>query len=51
MPLEEAHSREATREAYGIDHELTDAELVTIADTWRPYRTWVTVMLRALSNR
>jgi DNA-3-methyladenine glycosylase II len=48
---EEGRSREAIREAYGIDHELSDAELAEISETWRPFRTWVTVMMRALSGR
>ena len=48
---EESHSRTAIQQAYGIDHELSDAELMQIADGWRPFRTWVTVMMRALSPR
>jgi len=46
--LGEPRSREAIQRAYGIDHELSDAELVALAETWRPFRTWVTVMMRAL---
>ncbi len=48
---EEAHSRTAIQEAYGIDHELSQAEVLEISESWRPYRTWVTVMLRALAER
>jgi DNA-3-methyladenine glycosylase II len=48
---EESHSRAAIREAYGIDHEPSAAEFAEISETWRPFRTWVTVMLRALSDR
>jgi DNA-3-methyladenine glycosylase II len=48
---QEPRAREAIRELYGIDHELSDAELAEISDTWRPFRTWVTVMMRALSDR
>jgi DNA-3-methyladenine glycosylase II len=48
---QEPRAREAIRELYGIDHELSDAELAEISDTWRPFRTWVTVMMRALSGR
>lgn len=47
----EAHSRAAAGEAYGFDHELGDAEFTELAERWRPYRTWVSVMLRALSGR
>ena len=48
--LGEPRSREAIQRAYGIDHELSDAELVALAETWRPFRTWVTVMMRALGS-
>jgi DNA-3-methyladenine glycosylase II len=51
LSLEESRSREAVRALYGIDHELTDAELAEIAERWRPFRTWVTVMVRAISGR
>lgn len=48
---EESRSRETIREIYGIDHDPSDAELAELAERWRPFRTWVTVMLRALSGR
>jgi DNA-3-methyladenine glycosylase II len=51
LSIEESRSREAVQRLYDIDHELTDAELTEIAEGWRPFRTWVTVMLRALSGR
>jgi DNA-3-methyladenine glycosylase II len=51
LALEEPKAREAVRQRYGVDHELSDAELAEIAERWRPFRTWVTVMLRALGNR
>ena len=44
----ESHSRTAAQAAYGIDHELSDAEFAELAERWRPFRTWVAVMLRAL---
>ncbi len=51
LSLEEEHSRNAVQATYGIDHALSDEELTEIAETWRPFRTWVTVMLRALGDR
>ncbi len=45
----EPRSRAAVQQAYGIDHELSDAEMRALADSWRPFRTWVAVMMRALS--
>jgi DNA-3-methyladenine glycosylase II len=44
----EPRSRAAIQQAYGIDHELSDAELLDPAERWRPFRTWVSVMMRAL---
>jgi DNA-3-methyladenine glycosylase II len=43
----EGHARAAIQQAYGA--ELTDAELADISEGWRPFRTWVTVMMRALT--
>jgi DNA-3-methyladenine glycosylase II len=48
---EEGHSRTAIQETYGVDHELSEEEVLAIAEGWKPYRTWVTVMLRALQGR
>ncbi len=47
----ESHGRQAAGEAYGWAVEPTDAELEQLAEAWRPYRTWVLVMLRALAGR
>jgi DNA-3-methyladenine glycosylase II len=41
----------ASQAAYGIDHELSDAELLALAESWRPFRTWVSVMMRAVAGR
>ena len=51
LSIEESRSREAVQRLYGIDHELSDAELTEIAEGWRPFRTWATVMMRALAGR
>jgi DNA-3-methyladenine glycosylase II len=48
---EEGHARSAVEELYGIDHELTPAELEQLAEGWRPFRTWVMVSARALGGR
>lgn len=47
----ESHVRDAVQEAYGFDRPPTAAELTALGETWRPFRTWVSVMLRALSGR
>jgi DNA-3-methyladenine glycosylase II len=51
LSTEESRSREAVQALYGLDHAPTDAELTEIAERWRPFRTWVTVMIRAISGR
>ena len=48
--LGESMSRAAVQQAYEIDHDLSDAELLALAETWRPFRTWVSVMMRALAS-
>ena len=47
----EGHAVSAVQELYGIDHELSPAELEQLAETWRPFRTWVMVSARALGGR
>jgi DNA-3-methyladenine glycosylase II len=36
----------AVRDAYGLHGPATPEQLTEISDAWRPYRTWVTVLLR-----
>ena len=36
----------AVRDAYGLPGPATPEQLSAISDNWRPYRTWVTVLLR-----
>jgi DNA-3-methyladenine glycosylase II len=47
----EPHSRRAVQSFYGLDHEPDDTELASIAEAWRPFRTWATVALRAVGGR
>ncbi|HEX8510986.1 MAG TPA: hypothetical protein VF635_15990 [Propionibacteriaceae bacterium] len=51
LPSVESHSRDAVRLLYGYTHDLDDAELESLAEGWRPWRTWVAVMVRALTHR
>jgi DNA-3-methyladenine glycosylase II len=39
--------RQAVAAAYDLDHEPDEAELAELAETWRPYRAWVTYLLRS----
>jgi hypothetical protein len=41
----------AVQQAYGIDHGVSDAEMLALAESWRPFRTWVAVMMRACLPR
>jgi DNA-3-methyladenine glycosylase II len=47
----ESHVLGAVQEAYGLEGTPSPAEVAAIAEGWRPFRTWVSVMLRALSGR
>jgi len=29
----------------------TDSEFLAMAEAWKPFRTWVTVLIRAAGNR
>jgi DNA-3-methyladenine glycosylase II len=51
MPTGESHARALVQELYGFDHPPTPTEMEAVGEGWRPWRTWVAVMLRALSGR
>lgn len=51
LPRSEPRAMEAARVLYGLDAPPTDAELAAIAETWRPWRTWATVYMRAAGSR
>ncbi len=51
LPLAEPRLREAVASAYGLDAPPSDAELERIAEAWRPYRSWVALLLRAAHGR
>ena len=45
----ETHARTAVEQLYG--RELSGPELEQLAESWRPFRTWVMVTARALGDR
>jgi DNA-3-methyladenine glycosylase II len=51
LSVQEPMSRAAAVELYGLDSKLSDADFAAFAERWRPFRTWVTVMLRAVGGR
>jgi DNA-3-methyladenine glycosylase II len=46
LTLLEPRFRRAVRQAYALDHDPTDTELEHISKVWRPYRMWITFLLR-----
>ena len=36
----------AVADAYGLPGPATAGQLTEISENWRPYRTWVTLLLR-----
>lgn len=48
---EEPRSRATIRTLYGFDHDPSESELAELAERWRPFRTWATVMIRAIGGR
>ena len=48
LPLREPRLRRAAALAYGLDESPADGELERMAGGWRPYRTWVSLYLRAM---
>lgn len=47
LPSAEPRLRRAVARAYGNAAEPTQAEVAERAEAWRPYRTWVAVLLRS----
>jgi DNA-3-methyladenine glycosylase II len=51
LPAGEQHLLGLAGQLYGLDRPATDAELTEIAEAWRPWRTWVSVLIRAGAPR
>ncbi len=39
------------RHFYGLDHLATPGEISTLAEAWRPFRTWAAVLIRVAGDR
>ncbi len=48
MPANEPRLGRVVAMAYGLDRPPTEQELGRISERWRPYRTWVSLYLRAM---
>jgi 3-methyladenine DNA glycosylase/8-oxoguanine DNA glycosylase len=51
LPLGDRISREAVRHSYGLAEPLDDDAWLAIAERWRPYRMWATVLLHMAWRR
>jgi DNA-3-methyladenine glycosylase II len=51
LTLVEPRLAQAVQEAYDLDRRPTPDELVERSAAWRPYRTWVTFLLRVAQER
>ena len=47
LPRHETRLARAVALAYRLPEPPSEAELVEYSQRWRPYRTWVTLLLRA----
>ncbi len=45
LPSDHAMLKRGVAKVYGLEQEPSDGELEGIAEGWKPFRTWVTVML------
>jgi DNA-3-methyladenine glycosylase II len=45
LPLSEPMLHAAVAQAYRLTHVPSDDELIAIAERWRPFRTWVSVLV------
>lgn len=51
LPADEPLARDLVTRLYRLDHPCEPADLEQIAEAWRPYRTWATVLIRAAGHR
>jgi DNA-3-methyladenine glycosylase II len=50
ISLHEPRLRRAIGTAYGLPRDPSDAQMLAIADAWRPFRTWVSVLMRSAAS-
>lgn len=51
LPENEPQALALAGRLYGLGHDASPAEMRQIAENWRPFRTWATVLLRAAGPR
>jgi DNA-3-methyladenine glycosylase II len=51
LPVGQPRVQQAVEQAYGITTPLTLEQLEALAEPWRPFRTWATVLMRVAGER
>jgi DNA-3-methyladenine glycosylase II len=51
LPENEPQALAMAGRLYGLGHDASPAEMCEIAENWRPFRTWATLLLRAAGPR
>lgn len=51
LPADEPRVRELVRELYGFDALVSPEQFALLAETWKPWRTWAAVLIRAVGPR
>jgi DNA-3-methyladenine glycosylase II len=51
LPVNEPRALALAAQLYGLDEPLSEAQFRELAQSWRPFRTWAVVLIRAASGR
>ncbi len=51
LPVDEPLARDLVTQLYHLDRPCEPTDFERIAEPWRPYRTWATVLVRAAGHR
>jgi DNA-3-methyladenine glycosylase II len=51
LPVSEPRALDLVAHLYGLPQPPTEAEFRALAEPWRPFRTWATVLIRAAAPR
>ena len=51
LPVDEPLARDLVTRLYGLDKPCEASDFERIAEVWRPYRTWATVLVRAAGHK
>jgi DNA-3-methyladenine glycosylase II len=51
LPIGQPRVQQAVEQAYGITTPLTPERFAELAERWRPFRTWATVLMRVAGDR